>query len=168
MAGISRSTYEHATAVLDEAPESVIEATRRKDLSINAAYEVTKLPESQQAEIAKRIEQGEAAKSVISEVKSRNRKSEPEPQTRSETVEDITVPSDPETLQSMPIEEYDEHATEQDEECTRIDIFKTLNSYNIIYAVPTWEGKQSADELLKLPEGRVADENCALLLKEEF
>ena len=56
MAGVSRKTYEHATAVLDQAPEPVIEATRRKELSINAAYGVTKLPESQQAEIASRIE----------------------------------------------------------------------------------------------------------------
>ena len=71
MAGVSRKTYEHASKVLDEAPEPVIDATRRKELSINAAYEVTKLPEEQQAEIASRIEQGEAPKVVISEVKSK-------------------------------------------------------------------------------------------------
>ena len=69
MAGVSRKTYEHATAVLDQAPEPVIEATRRKELSINAAYGVTKLPESQQAEIAERIVRGEKAKSVIAEIR---------------------------------------------------------------------------------------------------
>ena len=263
MAGVSRSTYDHATKVLANAPAPIVEAARHNELSINTAYGVTKLPEDQQAEIAERIEQGEAAKSVISEVKSRNCKSAPatqtstaddvspqttlsetsqrhddgiapnvspdtnakelppkesiipttdiptiqpeeqeedtkdvvdelahsetqaEPQTSSETVEDVTIPSAPETLQYMRIEEYEECATEQDdyydeeppyddgydhydseeeEESTRIDIFKTRNSYNIIYAAPTWENGQSAEELLKLPVWRVADENCALLL----
>ncbi len=69
MAGVSGKTYEHATAVLDKAPEPVIEATRNKELSINAAYEVTKLPEEQQTEIAERIAQGETPRKVISEVK---------------------------------------------------------------------------------------------------
>ena len=64
MAGVSGKTYEHATTVLDKAPEPVIEATRWKELSINAAYGVTKLPEEQQAEIASRIEQGESAKEL--------------------------------------------------------------------------------------------------------
>ena len=61
LAGVSHKTYEHATTVLDKAPEPVIEAARKKELSINAAYQVTKLPEEQQAEIAGRIEQGESA-----------------------------------------------------------------------------------------------------------
>ena len=37
MAGVSGSTYEHATAVLDEAPDEVIEAVRNGDISINKA-----------------------------------------------------------------------------------------------------------------------------------
>ena len=80
LAGVSHNTYEHATAVLDKAPEPVIEATRKKELSINAAYQVTKMPEEQQAEISKRIEQGEPAKAVISDVQSR---------IKSETITDI-------------------------------------------------------------------------------
>lgn len=73
MAGVSGKTYEHATAVLDKAPEPVIEATRRKELSINAAYGVTKLPESQQAEIAERIAEGGNPRSVIADTKRKNK-----------------------------------------------------------------------------------------------
>ena len=72
MAGVSGKTYDHAVTVLDKASEAVIEATRRKELSINAAYGVTKLPEEQQAEIASRIAKGESAKAVITEVKSKS------------------------------------------------------------------------------------------------
>lgn len=71
MAGVSRSTYEHATAVLDKAPEPIVEATRKQELSINAAYGVTKLPEGQKEKIASRIEHGESAKTVITDVKSK-------------------------------------------------------------------------------------------------
>ncbi len=73
MAGVSGKTYEHATAVLDKAPEPVIEATRRKELSINAAYGVTKLPESQQAEVAERIAEGEKPRNVIADTKRKNK-----------------------------------------------------------------------------------------------
>ena len=78
LAGVSGSTYEHATKVIDHAPTPIVNAARNNQISINAAYEVTKLPEPQQSEIAERIEQGEPAKSVISEVRSRNRKQKTE------------------------------------------------------------------------------------------
>ena len=68
MAGVSGKTYEHAAAILDEAPEEVIQAARRNELSINAAYEVTKLPQEQQQEVSSRIAQGENAKDVVAEV----------------------------------------------------------------------------------------------------
>ena len=73
MAGVSGSTYEHAAVVLDKAPEPVIEATRRKELSINAAYGVTKLPKSQQAEIAERIAEGGNPRYVIADTKHKNK-----------------------------------------------------------------------------------------------
>ena len=38
MAGVSGKTYEHATAILDKAPEEVIQAVRKGDMSINKAY----------------------------------------------------------------------------------------------------------------------------------
>lgn len=37
MAGVSGKTYEHAVTVLENAPDPVVEATRRNDISINAA-----------------------------------------------------------------------------------------------------------------------------------
>ena len=67
MAGVSRKTYEHATEILDEAPEEVIQAVRKDELSINAAYEVTKLPQEKQQEVSSRISQGEKPKDVVAE-----------------------------------------------------------------------------------------------------
>lgn len=52
MARVSGSTYEHAKKVLANAPAPIVEASRNNELSINAAYEVTKLPDGQQAEAA--------------------------------------------------------------------------------------------------------------------
>ena len=74
LAGVSRKTYEHAVTVLDQAPEAVIQATRDKELSINAAFEITKLPKEQQTEIAERIEQGETPKVVVSSVRKTKQK----------------------------------------------------------------------------------------------
>ena len=69
MAGVGHSTYEHAAAVLDKAPEPVVQATRNSELSINSAYEVTKLPEEKQQEVSRRITQGEKPREVVSEIK---------------------------------------------------------------------------------------------------
>lgn len=69
MAGVSGKTYEHATAVLDNAPEPVIDATRKKELSINAAYEITRMDSDKQQEISDRISSGENPSKVVSEVK---------------------------------------------------------------------------------------------------
>ena len=65
MAGVSGSTYEHATAILDNAPEPVKEAVRKQEISINAGYEATKLPPEKQTEIVTRIESGEKPKVPI-------------------------------------------------------------------------------------------------------
>lgn len=73
MAGVSASTYIHATAVLDKAPTAIIEAARQKEISINAAYEVTKMEPEHQEEISERIESGERAEKVISDVKERRK-----------------------------------------------------------------------------------------------
>ena len=75
MAGVSGNTYQHAIYVLDNAPASVIEAARNDKISINTAYGL------------RRIEQGEPAKSVISEIKSRNRK--PKTDTPANTSDDV-------------------------------------------------------------------------------
>lgn len=71
MAGVSGKTYEHAVTVLETAPASVVDAAMRDDISINAAYQVTKMEPEQQEEIAERIEKGEAPKEVISDVQKR-------------------------------------------------------------------------------------------------
>ena len=73
LAGVSRKTYEHATAVLDSAPEEVIQAARNQELSINSAYEVTKLPQEQQDEISLRIQQGEIPRKVLSDIKQKSK-----------------------------------------------------------------------------------------------
>ena len=71
IAGVSGKTYEHAVTVLETAPAPVVEATRRNDISINAAYQVTKMDPEQQEEISARIEQGETPKAVIADVQKR-------------------------------------------------------------------------------------------------
>ena len=47
MAGVSHSTYEHAAAVLDNAPETIIKAVRTGDMSINKAYQYVKRAEKE-------------------------------------------------------------------------------------------------------------------------
>lgn len=71
MAGVSGKTYEHAVTVLENAPTPVVEAARKNDLSINAAYQVTRMEPEEQAEIAQRIEQGETPKEVVADVQKR-------------------------------------------------------------------------------------------------
>lgn len=71
MAGVSGKTYEHAVTVLETAPAPVVDAAMRDDISINAAYQVTKMGPEQQEEIAERIEKGEAPKEVIADVQKR-------------------------------------------------------------------------------------------------
>lgn len=56
MAGVSGKTYEHAVTVMQEAPEPVVNAARQNALSINAAYQVTRMEPEQQQEISRRIE----------------------------------------------------------------------------------------------------------------
>ena len=72
MAKVSGKTYEHATAIIDKAPETVTNAVRKNELSINAGYEVTKMNPEQQNEISQRIEQGEKPKDVVAEVRTRS------------------------------------------------------------------------------------------------
>lgn len=71
IAGVSGKTYEHAVTVIEEAPEPVVEAARQNALSINAAYQVTKMEPEQQREIGERIERGEKPKDVVSDVQHR-------------------------------------------------------------------------------------------------
>ena len=72
MAKVSGSTYEHAVAVMDKAPEAVVNAVRKEELSINAGYEITKMNPEAQNEISQRIEQGENPKDVVAEVRTRS------------------------------------------------------------------------------------------------
>lgn len=56
MAGVSGKTYERAVDVLRNAPEPIVQATRKNDISIYSAYQTTKLEPQEQKEIAHRIE----------------------------------------------------------------------------------------------------------------
>ena len=71
MAGVSASTYEHAVEVINKAPAPVIEAVRKDELSINAAYAVTQMNTEEQLEVSQRIENGEKPAKAISNVKKR-------------------------------------------------------------------------------------------------
>ena len=167
LAGVSGKTYEHATTVLDKAPEPVIEATRKKELSINAAYQVTKLPEEQQAEISKRIEQGEPAKAVISEVQSRA-KSEPEkisqlepevekPAQVEETPKIILPPKEivPAKIDTRPIGEV-------------INIFETKKAYDLVYTAPDWDNTKLKNEIYLFRLERIIADDCILLMWTKY
>lgn len=71
MAGVSGKTYERAVAVMETAPAQIIEATRKNGLTINSAYQVTKMEPEEQEEIALRIENGEIPREVVHEVQKR-------------------------------------------------------------------------------------------------
>jgi hypothetical protein len=104
MAGVSGRTYEHATEMLDKAPEPVVEAARNKELSIDAAYEVTKMPQEQQAEISERIEHGEKPKAVVADVKKRQKQAKRDNKAkRSESTQEdskvqLTLEGEPEDM----------------------------------------------------------------------
>ena len=74
LAGVSGKTYEHATAIIDNAPEEVKEAVRSQAVSINAGYETTKLSPEAQAEISRRIREGEEPRKVVGEAVKRPQK----------------------------------------------------------------------------------------------
>lgn len=71
LANTSHDTVAKAEKIIEEAPAPIIEATRKGDISINKAYEVTKMTEEQKEEVVERIEKGEAPKAVVNEVKNK-------------------------------------------------------------------------------------------------
>ena len=56
VAGVSHDTIAKVETIEHKAPEPVIMASRKGDISVNSAYEVTKLEPQEQKEIAHRIE----------------------------------------------------------------------------------------------------------------
>lgn len=71
VAGVSHDTIAKVERIEEEAPQPIIEASRKGEISVNAAYQVTKLEPEQQEEIVQRIEQGEKTKDVVQEVQKR-------------------------------------------------------------------------------------------------
>lgn len=71
VAGLSHDTIAKVEKIEAEAPKPVIEASRKNELSVNAAYQVTKMEPEQQKEVAERIEQGETPKEVVADVQKR-------------------------------------------------------------------------------------------------
>lgn len=71
IAGVSHDTIAKVEKIEKSAPEPIIEASRKGEISVNAAYQVTKLEPEQQEEITQRIEQGEQPKKVVQEVQKR-------------------------------------------------------------------------------------------------
>ena len=71
LAGVSHDTIAKVEKIEKSAPEPVIEASRKGEISVNAAYQVAKLEPKQREEVAQRIEQGEKTKDVVQEVQKR-------------------------------------------------------------------------------------------------
>ncbi len=91
MAEVSGKTYDRAVKVIDNAPEAVVDAVRKKNLSINSAYGVTKMSHEQQAEIVKRIAKGEKPKTVIADVRQRDKAQDIEDSQEAESTQDNVV-----------------------------------------------------------------------------
>lgn len=56
VAGVSHDTISKVERIEEDAPAPVVQASRKGEISVNAAYQVTKLEPEQQQEIAQRIE----------------------------------------------------------------------------------------------------------------
>lgn len=68
-AGVSHDTIAKVEKIEEQAPAPVVLASRKGEISVNSAYEVTKLEPQEQAEIAHRIEHSEEKpKAIIHEV----------------------------------------------------------------------------------------------------
>lgn len=70
-AGVSHDTIAKVEKIEEAAPAPVVQASRKGDISVNAAYQVTKMMQEEQDEIASRIQSGENAKTVLLEVQKR-------------------------------------------------------------------------------------------------
>ena len=70
-AGVSHDTIAKVEKIEEAAPAPIVQASRKGDISVNAAYQVTKMMQEEQEEIASRIQSGENAKSVVLEVQKR-------------------------------------------------------------------------------------------------
>ena len=148
MAGVSRKTYEHATEVLDKAPEPIVEAARNKELSINAAYEVTQMPQEQQDEIAERIEQGEKPKAVVNEVKKRKPM-----KGKTKAQKDTQGKSKPKPKIEQ---ELDNIAQNTEFETNSVKYKVILLKLGAVF---------NLDELKKLQVEKLAEDDCALFLQ---
>lgn len=68
-AGVSHDTIAKVEKIKENAPVPVVEAVRKNDISINSAYQVTKLEPEEQEEIAQRIQKKEVPpKEIVQEV----------------------------------------------------------------------------------------------------
>lgn len=70
-AGVSHDTIAKVEKIEEAAPAPIVQASRKGDISVNAAYQVTKMMQEEQEEIASRIQSGENAKAVVLEVQKR-------------------------------------------------------------------------------------------------
>ena len=166
MAGVSGSTYERAVAVVEEAPAPVVEAVRNNDLSIHAAYEVTKMPEAERTEVAERIESGEKPKDVVAEVRSRAGVSkkkyekaveilEEAPEEMKEAIRKGDVSIDEAHRKLMKEKKKAERETaiaeqlEKPRSSSYVDVNATDKKYRVIYADPPWQynDKQDTEKL---------------------
>ena len=121
------------------------QTVRQKELSSNAAYEVTKLSEEKQAEISERIEQEEKTKAVISEVKK-----------RSELEPELKKPSQLELEMPLHVEKRPRGKV--------INLREGEKKYEIIYAAPDWLNVKVKNEIYLLGLRRLVSEKSILLM----
>lgn len=78
VAGVSHDTIAKVERIEEDAPAPVVQASRKGEISVNAAYQITKLEPEQQQEIAQRIEniadepeETQTPKAIVQEVMKR-------------------------------------------------------------------------------------------------
>ena len=119
----------------------------QKELSSNAAYEVTKQSEEKQVKISERIEQGENPKAVILEVKKRK-----EQYLESE----FERPSQFELEMPLKVETRPMGKV--------INLLESEKKYEIIYVAPDWGNMRLRNEIYLLGLRRLISEKSILLM----
>ena len=82
IAGVGTDTIDKVSKIEKEAPEPIRRAARAGEISVNSAYNVTKLAPDKIEEVATRINNGESAKNVVKEATGQKRSNNPRGWTR--------------------------------------------------------------------------------------
>lgn len=151
VAGVSHDTIAKVEKLESEAMPEVKAALATGDLSINAAYDVTRMTLKNQCEVAERIKQGEKPYDVVSDVKRRERAPEIRKPVEPRRVELESVPNvwlEPEDEdEDEPEEESVSEWEQQEEKQAEYELSEVLQEHPVLFDMYHIERKdEPADE----------------------